>query len=288
MLLRDRLPLSLLPAIQASIKVLYQSVSASLGFGRLSALWKTSLIVWVLVMVLTPIGLWIAGEGLFPALATSGVLAQAVVVLLSLAITWSFSRVVTIAAIVLLATWSVEALGSATGFPFGDYTYTSVLLPQSGGVPWLISIAWLMMLPPAWAVSATLLEGIQPRYRRVSWLLFAAISGIAFTAWDLYLDPQMVAWGLWVWKNPGGYFGIPWINFAGWWLTASALTWLIRPQQLSRLPLLTIYTLTWAFQAVGLGLFWGQPGPALAGFLGMGFFVFSSWFVELRRWMRSF
>ena len=169
-----------------------------------------------------------------------GVLAQVTVVLLSLAITYPLSRVVTIAATVLLATWGIEALGSATGFPFGHYVYTSKLQPQSGGVPWLIPFAWLMMLPPAWA-------------------------------------------GLWVWEIPGGYFGIPWINFAGWWLSSAILTWIIHPRKLSRPPLLTIYTLTWAFQAIGLGLFWGQPGPALVGFFGMGVFVFSSLFVELRR-----
>lgn len=287
MLLRDRLSISLVPTIQASIKFFYQSVFASLGFGLIAGFWKISLMVWIIVLILTPIGLWIGGDNLFPLLATTGVIAQVVVVLLSLAITWTLSKILAAAVFVLLATWLVEVVGSATGFPFGRYTYTSLLIPQSGNVPWLIPIAWLMMLPPAWAVAATFVDGLQPKYRRATWILFAVISGFAFTAWDLYLDPQMVARGLWVWENPGGYFGIPWTNFAGWWLAASALTWIIRPQQLARLPLLTIYTMTWAFQALGLGLFWGQPGPALVGFLGMGFFVFTSWFLELRGWMRS-
>lgn len=288
MQLRDRLSWSLLPEIQGSIKLLYRSVSASLGNDRLASLWKAFLIVWVMVMILTPIGIWIGGEDPFPLLATTGVLAQAILVILSLATTWSFSRVVTIVAFMLIATWSIEAVGLATGFPFGNYAYTSKLLPQSSGVPWLIPIAWLMMLPPAWAVAATIIDSIRSSYQRIIWIVFAGISGFAFTAWDLYLDPQMVARGLWYWETPGGYFGIPWGNFAGWWLTASILTWLIRPRNLSRLPLLTIYTITWAFQAVGLGVFWGQLGPALAGFLGMGFFVFSSWLLELRRWTLSY
>jgi hypothetical protein len=29
--------------------------------------------------------------------------------------------------------------------------------------------------------------------------------------------------------------------------------------------------------AVGLGLFWGQPGPALTGFVGMGLWVVLFW-----------
>lgn len=282
MLQHDRLSSSLFSTILASFKEFYRSVYDSLGTGASSGLWKAALIIWVAVMILTPIGLWIGGEGLFPILATIGVLAQVTVVLLSLAITFPVFRVVAIAVSVLLVTWGVEALGLATGFPFGHYVYTSELQPQSGGVPWLIPIAWLMMLPPAWAVAASLTENLRLRHQRNTRILFAGMSGLAFTVWDFYLDPQMVAHGLWVWETPGGYFGIPWVNFAGWWLASAILTWFIYPRQMSRPPLLTIYTLTWILQAIGLGLFWGQLGPAVVGFLGMGFFVFSSLYVELR------
>jgi uncharacterized membrane protein len=282
MLLRDRFFLSVLPAIQASIKNFYHIVSDSLGTGLLAGLWKPALIIWVAIMILTPISLWIGGEDLFLIMATLGVLAQVTVVLLSLMISLPISRVVLIAASVLIATWGVEALGSATGFPFGEYAYTSKLQPQSGGVPWLIPIAWLMMLPPAWAVAASLAEGLQLRHQRTTGILFAGIAGLAFTVWDFYLDPQMVAHELWLWETPGGYFGIPWSNFAGWWLTSAFLTWFIRPRQISRPPLLTIYALTWILQAIGLGIFWGQPGPAVVGFLSMGFFVISFLYMELR------
>lgn len=283
MLLRDRLSLSVLPAILDSTKNFYHSVLASLGTGFLASLWKIALLNWIAVMILTPIILWLGGENLFPTMAILGVIAQVTVVLFSLLITLPISRVVTIAASVLITTWGVEALGSATDFPFGDYAYTSKLQPQTGGVPWLIPLAWLMMLPPAWAVTASLIEGLRLSHQQKTRLIFSGIAGLAFTVWDFYLDPQMVAHGLWVWETPGGYFGIPWVNFVGWWLASAVLTWLFRPTQLSRPPLITIYTLTWAFQAIGLGLFWGQPGPALVGFLGMGIFVISSLYVELHR-----
>jgi putative membrane protein len=112
-------------------------------------------------------------------------------------------------------------------------------------------------------------------------LLHAALAGVAFTAWDLYLDPQMVAHGLWEWDIPGGYFGVPWVNFLGWWLASTLLTLFLQPRGLPRIHLMVIYTLTWAFQAIGLGVFWGQPGPALIGFLSMGIFVAWSWRNEL-------
>jgi putative membrane protein len=134
-----------------------------------------------------------------------------------------------------------------------------------GGVPLLIPLAWLMMLPCAWAVAYQITG--QSRGRQ-----FMLVSALAFTAWDLFLDPQMVNWGYWVWEQPGGYFGIPWLNFGGWFLSAVGLTWLIRPPA-PPASLLVIYLLTWLLQTVGQLFFWQMPGPALVGFGGMGCFV---------------
>ena len=65
-----------------------------------------------------------------------------------------------LAAVVALAIpamgWAIEYLGSTTGFPFGRYHYTDRLQPQLGHVPLLIPLAWLMMLPPAWAVAGSI------------------------------------------------------------------------------------------------------------------------------------
>jgi putative membrane protein len=227
--------------------------------------------------------MWIAGEDLFPLMATLGVLAQAGVTLMALIGGWRLARTTRAVAIVLIGAWGVERLGSATGFPFGRYAYTQALQPQLAGVPVLIPLAWLMMLPPAWAAAEVILAGWQERLGMGYALVHAALAGLAFTAWDLYLDPQMVARGLWVWDNGhGGYFGIPWSNLIGWWLSATLLTLVVRPSQLPHPPLLLIYSLTWAFQAIGLGIFWRQPGPALVGLAGMGMCVLWAWSQELR------
>ena len=249
--------------------------------GRLTAVWILSLALWVTLLIATPIGLWLAGDGVFPLMATFGVLAQAAVTLLALAGGWPVGRVLVALVVVSGGAWAVEALGSTTGFPFGAYDYTGALQPQLAGVPLVIPLAWFMMLVPAWAVAEAILARHRESMGRWYALLHAVLAGAAFTAWDLYLDPQMVANGLWVWDDPGGYFGIPWMNFLGWWLAASSITLLIRPRYLPRARLLIIYTLTWAFQAVGLGLFWGQPGPALVGFLSMGVLVVWAWRKEL-------
>ena len=46
---------------------------------------------------------------------------------------------------------------------------------------------------------------------------------VALTAWDLFLDPQMVGEGYWSWARVGRYRGIPVSNFAGWFVTSLAV-----------------------------------------------------------------
>jgi putative membrane protein len=196
----------------------------------------------------------------------AGVLLQAAAVLAILQAGWGTRETLRVVAIVLPLAWLVERIGSTTGIPFGRYHYTEALAPLLGGVPLIIPIAWLMMLPPAWAV-ATLITGRHRGWR------FVTVSALAFTAWDLYLDPQMVGWGYWVWDQPGIYFGIPLVNYLGWFLAAAALTLAVRPLPPPTGPLLVIYIVTWLLQGIGQAVFWGMPGPALFGFAGMGIIV---------------
>ncbi len=221
------------------------------------------LAAWVLSMILLPVGRWTFGEAaIVPGVSLSAVL-QAAAVLVILNGAWGLRRTLLTVTGVVVAAWAVEFVGSHTGVPFGAYSYTDRLQPQLGAVPLLIPFAWLMMLPPAWAVGARL-SG------RSSGLGFVAASALAFTVWDLFLDPQMVSWHFWTWQTPVGYFGIPWVNFAGWFFGAALITALVRPSRLPLRPLLLIYAVTWALESIGQMFFWSLPGPALAGFLGMG------------------
>jgi len=226
--------------------------------------------VWAVVMIALPIVRAFAGKTTFDGLVVVSVAIQAAAVLLALGETWGWRRTLLTAATIGCLAWGIEAVGSSTGFPFGPYDYTASLRPQLLGVPLVIPLAWLMMLPVAWAV-AQLLSGYRSR------LSFVALSAAAFTAWDLFLDPQMVSWGYWVWLNPRGYFGIPWSNYAGWLLSAALLTIVLRPPPVPVRPLLIIYTITWALESIGLLLFFGLPGPGLVGLVVMGAFVALSW-----------
>ena len=229
------------------------------------------LVLWVLTMITLPILGWILGEGYLIRGMAFGVIMQAAAVLAILFYAWGWARTLKTFAIVVVLSYLAEFLGSSTGIPFGKYHYTGLLQPQLAGVPLLIPLAWMMMLPPAWAIAKTILSESRPRWA------FVLLSALAFTAWDLFLDPQMVGWGFWVWESPGAYFGIPLSNYLGWIVVSAIITLAANPKNLPVGPLSLVYVLTWLLQTIGQGIFWSQPGPAVVGFIGSGIFVWLAW-----------
>jgi lycopene beta-cyclase len=223
--------------------------------------------VWILVMISLPIIRWTLGDSTLHFGIIAGVLAQIILVLVILWHAWNRAYLLRVTLVVVFGAWLAEAVGSHTGIPFGRYDYTNILQPQLLGVPLLIPLAWMMMLPPAWAVSRAIV-GSGSRIK------FALISAAAMTAWDLFLDPQMVAWNFWIWESPGIYFGIPLVNFVGWFLVSGLISWLVNPPSLPLTALITVYGVTWILESIGQFFFWGLPGPAIFGFVGMGFFLF--------------
>ena len=224
-----------------------------------------TLIAWLLLMIAIPIANWTFGLPLVRTLIVVSVFLQALVAFLILLPAWGMMRTTMTLVVTGVLTLLIEIVGSRTGLLFGAYHYTDFLQPQIGGVPILIPFAWFMMLPPAWAIA--------DRFRG-NRFLFVLVAGLAMTAWDLFLDPQMVSWDLWVWAEPGGYFGIPWHNYLGWLGTAMLLTWLLNPPPLPMGPLVTVYGITWFLSTFGLLFFWGLAGPAVVGGIVMGAFLF--------------
>ena len=83
---------------------------------------------------------------------------------------------------------------------------------------WLIPVAWFMMTYPSYVIARILTPAIHKIWL---WrLAVSALGAVIMTAWDLAMDPMMVAGGHWVWDESGAYFGIPLQNYWGWWLTA--------------------------------------------------------------------
>lgn len=111
-----------------------------------------------------------------------------------------------------------ESVGVATGLIYGAYHYTDRLGPMFLGlVPYLIPVAWFMMTYPSYVIAHRL---VPASGSALGWRFsLAAVGAVVMTAWDLAMDPMMVAGGHWVWEHSGAYFGVPAQNYWGWWLT---------------------------------------------------------------------
>jgi putative membrane protein len=133
----------------------------------------------------------------------------------------------------------VEGLGLRTGHPFGEYAYDDTLGPSVWDVPAVVPLAWLMMAYPCLLLGRLLATRLAVaanrrrsgrgtrRRRRASVLLVAPLGGWAMTAWDVFVDPQMVAAGHWTWRHPEpglpGTTGVPLTNAVGWLVAATCL-----------------------------------------------------------------
>ncbi|MGY1707057.1 carotenoid biosynthesis protein [Geodermatophilus sp. SYSU D00697] len=117
-----------------------------------------------------------------------------------------------------------EAVGLATGVPYGQYTYSDDLGPTLLGVPFLVPLAWLMMAWPSWLLARRLTAGVRPPRRRPARV---AVAAAVFAGWDVVLDPQMVQAGYWTWAHPRpslpGIDTVPLTNLAGWLLAGLVL-----------------------------------------------------------------
>jgi uncharacterized membrane protein len=156
-----------------------------------------------------------------------------------------------------------EAVGTHTGFPFGSYAYDGSLGPRALGVPVVIPLAWTMMAWPALAAA-----------RRLTTRGVPLVAGWALASWDLFLDPQMVAAHHWSWRHASpGLQGIPLTNYAGWLGVSVALMFLLDrlvPRPGDDTQPLALYLWTYGSSVLANVAFFGRPGIALSGGLGMG------------------
>ena len=173
----------------------------------------------------------------------------------------------------------VEALGTATGVPFGPYTYSDDLGPRVLSVPLIIPMAWAMMAYPCLLVARSL---------TTSRLWTCLAGGWLLAAWDLFLDPQMVGEGYWIWQvtTPAlpGIPGIPAVNFAGWLVTGvlmMALLDLLPRREGSDVVPSVLIAWTYLSSILASIAFFGRPWVGLWGALGMGI-VLLPW--GLQRW----
>lgn len=199
---------------------------------------------------------------------------------------WGWPRALLFLGITFAVSLLLETVGVLTGWVYGPYVYTGRLGPQLFGlVPVFIPMAWFMMGYCAYSLAEQLATSLAIPTRGWGHVWVALTAAIALTAWDLTMDPLMVAGGHWRWLREGGYFGIPAQNFVGWVVTGFAFTFLYRvaasrlgcsqpasPSRAWRLLPGWVYTFAGLSNIVTAAAR-GMTGPAVAGFFGMAPFV---------------
>jgi uncharacterized membrane protein len=126
-----------------------------------------------------------------------------------------------------------ELLGTSTGLPFGDYGYLSGLGYKIAGlVPFTIPLSWFYLGFSCYIVARAGFDNTNlPNWLRHGGAIF--FGALLLTSWDFVLDPAMsqTVVPFWEWKTPGAFFGMPYLNFAGWmetgtvFMSVAALLW---------------------------------------------------------------
>ena len=136
------------------------------------------------------------------------------------ALRYGTKGIIAFAVICLVVSNLIENLGVATGFPFGPYHYTDALGPKLGYVPLMIGPAYLGVGYLSWTLATVLVGDVRRGADALSTFATPAIGAFIMVLWDLSMDPSAsteAQW--WIWHHGGGFFGVPLVNYLGWYLT---------------------------------------------------------------------
>lgn len=110
-----------------------------------------------------------------------------------------------------------ENMSVMTGFPYGLYNYSPTLGVLN--VPLIIIFEYFAMGYLAWTLANILTGQYSEKLKGKQVFLIPFMATFIMVMWDLTVDPiSSTLQGLWVWHNPGAYFGVPISNYFGWFL----------------------------------------------------------------------
>lgn len=164
----------------------------------------------------------------------------------------------------------VSEIGMRTGWPFGTYVYDPSFGHQILGIPIVVPVAWLLVAHPVLLIA-----------RRVTQHWVFIYGGVALMAWDLFLDPTMVAAKRWSWTFSDAHVPfepeIPLSNAAGWLFAGMGLMALLhlalpreRRKQGAEFTAVDIF-LIWTFASGIVGNLFFFERPEVAVFAGAVF-----------------
>ena len=121
-----------------------------------------------------------------------------------------------------------ETLSIKTGFPFGHYNYSQENYPGPwlGVVPLLIMPAYFAAGYSAWIISLAIHGKMNGTISGAERFTVPLLAMFAMVSWDMSIDPNKATISqLWIWHDGGVYFGVPFVNFMGWYLCVFTFFW---------------------------------------------------------------
>src|SRR6266487_2458591 len=135
-------------------------------------------------------------------------------------VNYRFRDVLVFASVTLVVSNIFENMSILTGFPFGHYYYTDGLGPKLFLVPILIGLAYLGTGYLSWTLARVILGATEQRLPGYFIFTVPMLASFLMVSWDLSFDPINSTIGhIWIWQQGGNYFGVPFSNFMGWFLT---------------------------------------------------------------------
>ena len=136
----------------------------------------------------------------------------------------SFSNALRLFGFSVFVSYAAESMGTHWGLFGSPYSYDPALLPRlPGGVPCFIPPHLVRSGLHGARVRAFHLNGPKGALSLGRLLVKSALCGFYIMGSDLVLDPLGTSSGMWVWSEPGGYFGTPLSNFAVWFLVGAVM-----------------------------------------------------------------
>jgi uncharacterized membrane protein len=123
------------------------------------------------------------------------------------------------AVIIVLCAYAIEAIGTKTSLPFGEYHYTGNFGPMIWLVPLTIPFAWHIVVTNALFIVRAILP-------HVSEVVEAALVGMICTTYDCILEPFATTTKHY-WEWAGGT--IPQLNYIAWFVLSAALVYFFAP-----------------------------------------------------------
>lgn len=120
---------------------------------------------------------------------------------------------------IILCSYGIETFGAWTGFPFGEYHYTTAFGPILGIVPLTIPFAWYVVVTNALFI----VRAVAPH---ASNMTEAMVAGLICTLYDVILEPfATTVKHYWIWAGKE----VPPLNYVAWFVISALLIWIFAP-----------------------------------------------------------